>query len=57
MAVCFANAAGVSFGEPDVSERRVDVGDGGHLGERLANHASAARGDALDDAQILRTVL
>src|ERR1700687_5682037 len=56
MTIRLATAAGVSFAEPDVSEPRVDVGDRGHLGERLANDASAARRDALDCAQILWTV-
>jgi hypothetical protein len=39
-----------------MSEPRVDVGDRCDLDEPLANAASAARGDALDDAQILWTV-
>src|SRR5205823_3326067 len=56
VAIRLAHAAGVSFAEPDVSEPRVDVGDRGDLSERLANDASAARGDPLDDAQILWTV-
>src|SRR6202158_2937710 len=56
MTIRLATAAGVSFAEPDVPEPRVDVGDRGHLGERLANDASAARGDPLDDAQILWAV-
>src|SRR5215469_4468066 len=56
LAIRLANPAGVSFAERDVSEPRVDVGDRGHAGERLANDASAARGDALDDAQIFWTV-
>jgi hypothetical protein len=56
MAIGLPNAARVGFAEPDVSEPRVDVGDGGYLGERLADRPSAIRGDALDDAQVLWTV-
>jgi hypothetical protein len=56
LSIRLADTSSVSLAEPDVSEPRVDIGDRGHLGERLANDASAARSDALDDAQILWTV-
>ena len=57
VAIGLAHAAGIRLAETDVAQPRIDVGDRGHRGERLADGQRALRGDALDNAQVLGIVV
>ena len=47
---------GVGLAQADLPQPGVDLGDGGHLGKRVADRVGAVERNALDDAQLLGTL-